>query len=152
LDPYEPLLREPQRWTKLSECLTDSFLRGSEWYNDFVLACGVRDILGTRLADTPSHSVFFGLHQQIGRRFGPRTELVLQEITKPLRSTALQHVEQLFESTNDAADTQSVADGARYYFHVGVRYTDKTGKVFSTPEKAIAHAEALAAELRQDED
>ena len=42
-------------------------MRRSEWYNDFVLACGVRDIVGTRLFETPSYRVIFGLHQQIGR-------------------------------------------------------------------------------------
>ena len=49
LDPYSPLL--DGSWTKLSECLADRLLRGSEWYNDFILTCGVRDILGTRLVD-----------------------------------------------------------------------------------------------------
>ncbi|MGZ3282628.1 MAG: hypothetical protein ACXU9A_08230, partial [Xanthobacteraceae bacterium] len=42
LDPYSPLL--DASWMKLSECLPDALLRRSEWYNDFVLACGVRDI------------------------------------------------------------------------------------------------------------
>jgi hypothetical protein len=67
LDPYSPLL--DTAWTKLSECLPDPLLWRSEWYNDFVLACGVRDILGTRLFETRSHCAIFGLHQQIGRSF-----------------------------------------------------------------------------------
>jgi hypothetical protein len=49
LDPYSPLL--DASWMKLSECLPDAQLRRSEWYADFVLACGVRDIVGTRLRD-----------------------------------------------------------------------------------------------------
>ena len=40
LDPYSPLL--DGSWKKLSECLPDRL----EWYNDFILTCGVRDILG----------------------------------------------------------------------------------------------------------
>src|SRR3982074_1301073 len=55
LDPFSPRLTEPLGWIKLSECLPEACLRKSEWYNDFVLACGVRDLLGTRLLDTPSH-------------------------------------------------------------------------------------------------
>ena len=55
LDPYSPLL--DASWMKLSECLPDALLRRSEWYNDFVLACGVRDIVGTRLFETPSYRV-----------------------------------------------------------------------------------------------
>jgi hypothetical protein len=90
------MLIEPLRWTKLSECLPEAFLRKSEWYNDFVLACGVRDILGTRLLDTPSHSVIFGLHQQIGRSFSDKTALILNNVAEPLASSALQHVEHLF--------------------------------------------------------
>ena len=44
LDPYSPLL--DGSWKKLSECLPDRLLRSSEWYNDFILTCGVRDICG----------------------------------------------------------------------------------------------------------
>jgi hypothetical protein len=96
LDPFSPLLTEPLGWIKLSECLPEACLRKSEWYNDFVLACGVRDILGTGLLDTPSHSVIFGLHQQIGRSFSDKTALVLNNVAEPLASSALQHVEHLF--------------------------------------------------------
>ena len=76
LDPYSPLL--DGSWKKLSECFPDPVactncrtrmldvvlgcIAQSEWYNDFVLACGVRDILGARLVDTrdyrASSSVF----------------------------------------------------------------------------------------------
>jgi hypothetical protein len=58
LDPFLPHLDVAPRWIKLSDCLPQSLLRQSEWYNDFVLACGVRDILGTRLIETPSHLVY----------------------------------------------------------------------------------------------
>src|ERR1700682_1811223 len=37
VDPYSPLL--DGSWIKLSECLPESMLRSSEWYNDFVLMC-----------------------------------------------------------------------------------------------------------------
>jgi hypothetical protein len=67
LDQNAPLL--DGSWKKLSECLPDRVLRRSEWYNDFILTCGVRDILGTRLVDTSGHCVIFGIHQQIGRSF-----------------------------------------------------------------------------------
>jgi len=96
LDPFSPLLTEPLGWIKLSKCLPEACLRKSEWYNDFVLTCGVRDILGTRLLDTPSHSVIFGLHQQIGRSFSDKTALILNNVAEPLASSALQHVEHLF--------------------------------------------------------
>jgi DNA-binding CsgD family transcriptional regulator len=50
----------------LSECLPQSVLRYDEWYNDFVLRGGVRDILGTKLHESASHKVLFGLHRAIG--------------------------------------------------------------------------------------
>jgi hypothetical protein len=51
LDPYSPLL--DGSWKKLSEYLPDRLLRSSEWYNDFILTCGVRDILGHGLSIRP---------------------------------------------------------------------------------------------------
>ena len=42
----------------------------------------------------------------------------------------------------------------RYYFHLqnGQQYPDEAGKVFSSPDAAIAHAALVASELAQDED
>jgi hypothetical protein len=68
LDPFLSHLNVARRWIKLSDCLPHSLLRQSEWYNDFVLACGVRDILGARLIETRSHLVYVGVHQQSWRR------------------------------------------------------------------------------------
>src|ERR1700683_2164068 len=77
LDPYSPLL--DGSWKKFSECLPDRLLPSSEWYNDFILTCGVRDILEALLVDTSGHCIIFGIHQQIGssclrqRRFGRKS-------------------------------------------------------------------------------
>ncbi len=89
LDPFLPHLNVAGRWIKLSDCLPQSLLRQSEWYNDFVLACGVRDILGTRLIETPSHLVYVGVHQQIGQSLGADVEPAMKELTSPLRSAML---------------------------------------------------------------
>src|SRR3954466_363296 len=93
LDPYSPLLGAS--WMKLSECLPDGPLRRSEWYNDFVLACGVRDIVGTRLFETPSYRVIFGLHQKIGRALPHRAGSILNIATEPLWRAARSHTESL---------------------------------------------------------
>jgi hypothetical protein len=60
-----------------SERLPDRLLRSSEWYNDFILTCGVCDILGARLVDTSGHCVIFGIHQQIGRSFSDSVDSAL---------------------------------------------------------------------------
>jgi hypothetical protein len=154
LDPFTPLLNGGRNWKKLSESISEPLLRRSEWYNDFVLACGVRDILGARLVDTPSHFVIFGLHQQIGRGFGDRTAAIMDDVAGALVSATLRHVENLFGLAPDDIGEENVAEGARYYFHVsnGKQYRDETGSVFLAFNDAIAHARILAAELAQDRD
>jgi hypothetical protein len=154
LDPYAPLLNET--WAKLSECLPEAVLRRSEWYNDFVLKCGVRDILATRLIDTESHSVILGLHQQIGRTFPDDTASILSVLSDPLKRAALCHAQQLASAKAGTLKNPRIgrrAVGAIYHFHLrnGCQYPDKTGSIFPTPGEAIAHAAVLAAELRQDE-
>jgi hypothetical protein len=154
LDPFLPHLNVAPRWIKLSDCLPQSLLRQSEWYNDFVLACGVRDILGTRLIETPSHLVYVGVHQQIGRSFGADVEPVMKELTSPLRSAMLRQMERLFGSTQSKPNPKVSPRRVRYYFHVsnGGQFLDETGEEFSTREEAIAHASVLAAELTKEGD
>ena len=153
LDPYSPLL--DGSWIKLSECLPESMLRNSEWYNDFVLTCGVRDILGARLFDMPSHRAIFGIHQQIGRSFSDRVDSVVNLADIPLKHAAWRQTERLASSTSDLFDepqTELLAERSRFYFHVenGSRYPDETGSAFSTPEDATTHAVIIAREFAQD--
>src|SRR4030088_255240 len=126
LDPYSPLL--DGSWKKLSECLPDRLLRASEWYNDFVLTCGVRDILGARLVETSSHRVIFGIHQQIGRAFSDRVDSLVDLVTIPLKLAAQRHTERLFPrmDTFDQSRTEILAEGSRFFFHIvnGSRYPD----------------------------
>jgi hypothetical protein len=101
LDPFSPLLNVTPGWIRLLDCLPEPALAKSEWYNDFVLACGVRDIVGTRLVETASHWAVLGLHQQIGRRFGDDTAPILDRVTASLRAATLRQIERLFNSGRD---------------------------------------------------
>src|ERR1700730_13546223 len=153
LDPSSPLL--DGSWKKLSECLPDRLLRSSEWYNDFILTCGVRDILGARLVDTSGHCVIFGIHQQIGRSFSDSVDSVVNLAGIPLKHAAWRHIERLSSTRSaifDLSQTEVSAEGSRFYFHVdnGSRYPDETGSVFSTADDATAHAIVVAQELAQD--
>lgn len=152
LDPYAPLL--DGSWKKLSDCLPADLLGKSEWYNDFVLACGVNDVLGTRIVDTPSHRVIFGIHQQIGRSLSDKVGSTVEIVTIALKHAAWRHVER-FSSGTDLFDRhgEDSVKGSRFYFHVdnGSRYPDETGSVFPSPGDATAHAFVLAKELAQDE-
>jgi hypothetical protein len=153
LDPYSTLL--DGSWKKLSECFPDPVLRRSEWYNDFVLACGVRDILGARLVDTPDYHVIFGIHQQIGRSFPARLDSLIELVTDPLRRAAKHNVERLRSTIGARHEpaTELSAGSTRFYFHIdnGTRYADETGSVHSTPDQAAAHALTIARELAQDD-
>lgn len=153
IDPYSPLL--DGSWKKLSECFPDPVLRRSEWYNDFVLACGVRDILGARLVDTRDYHVVFGIHQQIGRSFPARLDSLIELVTNPLRQAAghtIEHLRSTIGARHEPAAELS-ADGSRFYFHIdnGTWYADETGSVHSTPDQAAAHALTIARELAQDD-
>jgi hypothetical protein len=153
LDPYSPLL--DGCWKKLSECFSDPVLRRSEWYNDFVLACGVRDILGARLVDTRDHHVIFGIHQQIGRSFPAGLDSLIEEVTDPLLRAAERNVEHLRPTIGGRHeyDAELSPDSSRFYFHIenGARYADQTGSLHSSPDQAAAHALAIAQELAQED-
>jgi hypothetical protein len=152
LDPYSPLL--DRGWKKLSECLPDPLLRKSEWYHDFVLTCGVRDILGTRLVETWDHFVVLGLHQQIGRCFADNLDSTLDLVSAPLKHAAWRHVGRLSPRPGLHDPSGGIlTEGSRFYFHIdnGNRYPDETGSAFTTPGHATAHAFVLARELAQDE-
>jgi hypothetical protein len=153
LDPYSPLL--DGSWRKLSECLPEPLLRKSEWYNDFVLTCGVSDALGVRLVHTTTHRVLFGIHQQIGRHFSDEVDAIVDLMTTPLKHAAWRHIRRFPSRFDEFEQSQSglLSRGSRFYFHVGNgnRYPDESGSVFSTPDDARAHAFVLAQELAQDE-
>jgi hypothetical protein len=105
LDPFSPLLNVNVGWLKLSESLSDTILRRNEWYNDFVLSCGVRDILGASLVETSSHVGIFGLHQQLGRRFADDTAAVMEMVAAPLSVAMVWHFDRLFRSKARDAET-----------------------------------------------
>ena len=113
---------------------------------------GVRDILGTHVIETPSHLVYVGVHQQIGRSLGADVEMVMKELTSPLRSAMLRQMERLFGSTQSKPNPKVSARRIRYYFHVsdGGQFLDETGEEFSSREEAIARASVLAAELTKE--
>jgi uncharacterized protein DUF6894 len=153
LDPYSPLL--DARWTMLSTCLPDGLLRKGEWYNEFVLSCGVRDILGTRLTDTAGHSVILGVHQRIGRQFSQDVEPLIAEITEPLRYAARCYIDRL-NGEQQVGDPQTMkpAEGSRFFFHIenGVSYPDECGSVFRSPGHAAERGLTIARELARDND
>jgi hypothetical protein len=152
-DPFSPLLNATPGWIRLLACLPASALAQSEWYNDFILSCGVRDIIGAKLVDSPSHFGIFGLHQQIGRHFDQVDPVTLHGLTGPLISATRSRVEALSLPAAEQPDTKPASVGRRYFFHVcnGDNYVDTSGQLFASPQEAVTRATLLAAELSQDE-
>lgn len=130
-------------------------MRRSEWYNDFVLSCGVRDILGTRLTDTAGHAVILGIHQRIGRQFSEDVDPLLRTINEPLRYAARCYLDRLNKGQQPGdPQTTRPAEGGHFFFHIenGTNYPDESGGVFLTAGHAVARGLTIARELARDGD
>ena len=76
-------------WMRLSEQLPATELQRNEWYKDFVLKSGVRDIVAAQISVTPSHRVIFGVHEGIGDKPLPPANLKrLDRLLDPIRRAA----------------------------------------------------------------
>jgi hypothetical protein len=153
IDPFLPLLRETPGWMQLSERYPRSILRRNEWYNDFLVGfCGVGDLIGARVADTLTRSVFIGVHQEVGTEFSDKSLSQLSRLTASLGALAQAHVERLYGVEREENGAIISPRGSRYYFHLGRGrvYPDDTGQVFPTRAGALAHARRMASELAED--
>jgi DNA-binding CsgD family transcriptional regulator/PAS domain-containing protein len=126
-DPYRPILDAARRgsWIHVSKCLAETFLLGDEWYNDFLLKVGIRDVAGARLFETASHTVIFGLMYGIYQAPPSAVGAVrLQELFEPLSNAARLHAELRELGWKSAAAVRALDQLAR-----GVIITDGRGGV-----------------------
>jgi DNA-binding CsgD family transcriptional regulator/PAS domain-containing protein len=125
-DPFTELFTGHEgTWMRLSERLSAPELRRNEWYNDFVLKCGVGDIIGAQITNTGSHTAVFGIHEGIGE--------------KPIPASHVKRLNRLLEPLGRAAEVQlrlrelgwKSAVAARAFDHVstGVIVVDADGSV-----------------------
>ena len=92
-DPFTELFTVHEGiWMRLSERLSAPELRRNEWYNDFVLKCGVGDIIAAQITNTGSHTAVFGIHEGIGEN--------------PICTSEKEHLNQLLAPLGRAAETQ----------------------------------------------
>ena len=112
VDGYSPLIDASAQgsWLKLSKCFSKSRLRTDEWYNDFVVKAGVKDILGVRLADHPSQIAILGIHYDMRRASAFARGAQLKE---------------LFEVLSKAARLQYELKGLRWKSSLGLRALDQ---------------------------
>lgn len=96
IDPLQALVEAapPGRWVHLAESVPAAVLRRNEWYNDFLLKAGIDDVVGTRLFESGSRSVLFGVALAGDRPpFAAADLAALQELPAPLREAGRLHAE-----------------------------------------------------------
>jgi DNA-binding CsgD family transcriptional regulator len=96
LDPYRPICHAAPTgcWVRLSNCLPAPVLRKDEWYNDFVVKCGVRDIVGAQLYEDYSHTAILGIHYGIHQPSDASSRAAqVHELFEPLGHASRLHIE-----------------------------------------------------------
>jgi hypothetical protein len=118
----------------LSDRLPARVLAHDEWYNDFVLKGGIRDVLGTKLHENKSHMVIVGLHRAIGDpRPIPDDAVALRMIMAPMQNAARLHLG-LISIGFRSAITRDRLD----HLTAGVIFTDGSGRIIETNQAGEA--------------
>ena len=132
-DPFTGLLTSGGRkWMRLSESLPMPFLSRDEWYNDFVLRCGVGDMLGAQIAGTGSHTAIFGIHEAVGQ--------------KPLGHTQARRLDRALASLSKAVDVQLKLQELGWRSAIAVRALDQlsTGVIVAHGDGRVIEMNGLA--------
>jgi DNA-binding NarL/FixJ family response regulator len=130
IDPFRVIQEEAASGAlaRLTDCLPPSVLSRDEWYNDFILKGGVRDVLGTKLHENRSHMVIVGLHRAVGdNRPIPEDAEALRMLMAPLRNAARLHVGLI-----NIGFRSAIARGRLDHLHAGVVFTDGSGRIIET--------------------
>jgi DNA-binding CsgD family transcriptional regulator len=131
IDPFrEVQINAPcGTFMRLSECLPQSVLRHDEWYNDFVLKGGVRDVLAVKLYESELHMSILGLHQAVGDNHAvPQDVEALQSLMPALTSAGRLHVELVDRGLRSAITGESPL--------AGVIFTDGAARIIETNRAA----------------
>lgn len=95
IDPFRALQEQQACGTlvRVTESFPPAYLRHDEWYNDYLVAGGVRDLVGAKLHESSSHLVIVGVHRAVGDAGPfPRNEGALQSLMAPLQNAARLHI------------------------------------------------------------
>jgi DNA-binding CsgD family transcriptional regulator len=121
------------RWVRATGCLPQSDLWRDEWYNDYLLKGGVRDMLGAKLYDSSSHSMFFSVHQAAGDadQSIARSAAALELLIEPLRSAA-----GLYSKLLEAGYQSAIARGAMDHLAAALIFAESDGCVAQANDAA----------------
>jgi DNA-binding CsgD family transcriptional regulator/PAS domain-containing protein len=120
------------RWVRATEILPPSLLSRDEWYNDFILARGMRDIINGKLYENASYTVLMGFQCAIGDGDqSPRDPAALEMLAGALCKAARLHIE-LRETGYRSAISQEALD----CLAAGVLIVDREGRVLTVNPSA----------------
>lgn len=130
IDPFRKALEQAPSGSvaRLSESLSQSVLNRDEWYKDFLVKGGVRDLLDTKLDESPSHIVLFSLHRAIGDAgVFPRNEQNFHTLMPSLRNAA-----RLYLGLIDIGYRSAMGRGELDQLDAEAIYTDEHGRIIET--------------------
>jgi DNA-binding CsgD family transcriptional regulator/PAS domain-containing protein len=136
IDPFRVIQEKAAcgELVRLSDSLPAHVLSHDEWYNDFILRGGVRDVLGTKLHESESHMMIVGLHRAVGdTRPIPEDAEALRMLMGPLRNAARLHLGLISIGFRSA-----IARGRLNHLNAGVIFTDGNGRIIETNQAGEA--------------
>lgn len=134
IDPYRMARQRGSdgSWVRVSEMFTERFLARDEWYNDFILAGGVRDILGGKLHESPSHIFLIGLLRGVGQSDEfPPDPAALAALCDPLAKAARLHAGLLEAGLRTALDQEAAGQ-----LTTGVVFVDDNSRIIKLNQAA----------------
>jgi DNA-binding CsgD family transcriptional regulator/PAS domain-containing protein len=120
------------RWVRATEILPPSLLSRDEWYNDFILARGMCDIINGKLYENASYTVLIGFQCATGDgdQF-PRDPAALEMLAGPLCKAARLHV-----GLQETGYRSAIAQEALDCLAAGVIIVDREGRVLTVNPSA----------------
>jgi DNA-binding CsgD family transcriptional regulator len=133
-DPFNQVLEAAGNgWRRVSRDVPGAVLRKDEWYNDFVLKMGVRDIIGVQILERRSHIGLFGIHQASRRQL----DLSRSELSR------------LLTTLHSAADVQFELESQRWRSAIALSALDEVvaGVVFTDSDARVVETNLAAEQI-----
>jgi DNA-binding CsgD family transcriptional regulator len=134
IDPFRPVQEAAATGSlaRLTESIPQRVLRHDEWYNDYLLKRGVRDVLDTKLHESPTHMVIIGLHCAVDSADPDPWDLgAVQALIPSLCKAASLHLGLI-----DIGYRSAIMRGGLDHVAAGVMFADKDGRIIETNHAA----------------
>lgn len=136
VDPFNRFATEDRtrRLWQVTKVLPRTLLRGDEWYNDFILKSGLKDLWAIRLYETSTHVVYFELHRGVGGvPLAAEGRPDLMKLLEPLTKAARLRIELRKAGLDHRA---RLGRQALEYLSTGVIIVDRDGRAIDLNQAA----------------